>query len=80
LYGEDPHSFPDLTAQLLGLNRGRRIELTPAYEEYLYKRFEDYDDDDDDTDEDVDDFDDDDDDEFGDDDGDDDDDDNDRGD
>ena len=72
LYGEDPNSFPDLTAQLVSLNRGRRIELTPAYEEYLYKRFEDDDDDDDDYDtdeEDVDDdFGDDDDDEFGDDD------------
>ena len=74
MYGDDPHIFPDVTEQLLLLNKGRRTQFTPAYEDYLWKRFDDddFEDDDDDEDDDLDDDDDDFDDEFDDDDDDDD--------
>lgn len=60
-YG-DPHRFPDVIAQVMRLNHGRRLEFTPAYEDYLWKRSaesdneydDEYDDDDDDDDSDDD--------------------------
>ena len=33
----DAHRFPDITAQVMRLNQGRRLEFTTTYEDYLWK-------------------------------------------